>query len=125
MDPHTTQKKGRTCVECHTDPRAIGLGTGSLSLINGSWAFTPALSPLGIPGIHHPLDAFVSVDGTPFVHTSRPGLRPFSGREIRSVLDVGLCLECHRDFTDPVMKAWVPGHPPEPCEPAKEKGVNR
>lgn len=122
MDPHTTQKNGRTCRECHQDPRALGLGSGVLSSTDKSWVFTPALSPVGLPGIKHPLDAFVSIGGIPFVHTSRPGLRPFNRDEIRSILDVGPCLDCHRDFGDPVMKRWLPGTPPEPCGVWKETG---
>jgi len=116
MDPHTTQKVGRSCKECHQDSRALGLGQGSLSLGSDGWKFTPALS--GSPsslGIKHPLDAFVDINGRPLVNTSRKGLRPFNSHEINKILYVGLCLPCHKDFRDPVMKNWVPGHAPLPC----------
>ncbi|NDY42773.1 cytochrome C, partial [Dissulfurirhabdus thermomarina] len=69
-------------------------------------------------GIDHPLDAFVDANGTALVHTSRPDLRPLGRDEIRRVLDVGLCLPCHRDLRDPVMRAWRPGRMPRPCRHA-------
>ena len=116
MNPHSTRKSGRTCKSCHVDTRAVGLGTGSVRYTEGKLQFSPALSSSpGISGLDHPLDAFVDIDGRPLVHTSRPGLRTFNSDEIKRILYVGLCLECHRDFNDPVMKNWNPANPPEPC----------
>ncbi len=116
MNPHSTQKSGRTCESCHVDTRAVGLGRGSVKYINGDLKFIPALSSSpDITGLDHPLDAFVDIDGRPLVHTSRPGLRTFNREEIKRILYVGLCLECHRDFNDKVMENWNPSNPPEPC----------
>ncbi len=116
MDPHSTDKKGRTCVSCHTDPRAVGLGTGTLTYMRGTWNFMQAMwSQPAITGLNHPLDAFVDITGKPLVHTSRPGLRTFSRKEIENILYVGLCLKCHQNFKDSVMKNWRHGSPPEPC----------
>ncbi|UKL14221.1 hypothetical protein [Dissulfurimicrobium hydrothermale] len=120
MDPHTTQKKARTCKECHQDPRALGLGEGNLFIRrNGTWGFRPALSSAPSGGISHPLDAFVGLAGRPLVHTSRPNLRPFNRNEITRILYVGLCLNCHKDFSDPVMRNWTPLHAPPVCEKGK------
>jgi hypothetical protein len=116
MDPHSTQKKGRTCISCHQDPRAVGLGTGSVRYTQGKWEFQNAMSSVpGILGLDHPLDAFENMAGSPLVHTSRPGLRTFSRKEIGNILYVGLCLNCHSDFSDSVMKNWQPGSAPAPC----------
>jgi hypothetical protein len=120
MDPHTTQKESRPCVECHQDPRALGLGQGNLTRDDNGWRLTPSLS--GSPAqldLAHPLDAFVDTQGRPLVHTSRKGLRPFNRAEIDRILYVGLCLQCHKDFHDPVMKNWKTGQAPPPCGPGR------
>ena len=101
MDPHTTQKRPRTCKDCHKDPRAIGLGRGNLVFVNGKWKFEPSMSrsPKTL-GIQHPLDQFVTIDGDPLVNFSRAGrLRTFNGDEIDRILTVGICLECHSDLS--------------------------
>jgi len=116
MDPHTTQKEGRSCKECHQDPRALGLGQGSLSFGPDGWRFTSSLSGPSISmDINHPLDAFVDIKGRPLVLTSRKGLRPFNFHELDKILYVGLCLPCHTNFDDPVMRKWTPGKAPSPC----------
>lgn len=103
-------------MECHQNSRALGLGQGNLTRTTQGWTFTPALSARpDLLGIDHPLDAFVDITGRALVYTSRAHLRPFNGEEIKRVLDVGICLACHRDFKDPVMAQWKPGRPPTPC----------
>ena len=69
--------------------------------------------------IKHSLDAFVDVNGRPLVHFSRERLRAFNNDELSRILYVGLCLLCHKDYADPVMKNWVPGRPSAPCDPAR------
>jgi hypothetical protein len=120
MDPHTTQKKARPCTECHQDSRALGLGQGNLSFKPDGWKFISSLSCLSNSlDIKHPLDAFVGIEGRPLIHTSRKGLRPFNANEINKILYVGLCLPCHENFNDPVMRKWIPEHAPAPCSKAK------
>lgn len=149
MDPHSTSTKGRTCLDCHQNPKTLGLGEGNLWYADGRWHFsassrtpeatiTETLSlisrrskaPAAVsnhdrhttgqkPFVNnHPLDAFVDIDGNVLVHTSRKGLRPFDKKEIDRILYVGLCVTCHRDFKDPVMKNWQRGHAPRPCKNA-------
>jgi len=116
MDPHSTRKKARSCISCHQDPRAAGLGTGTVRYADNEWKFFAAMSSdPAIPGLSHALDAFVDMAGTPLVHTSRPGLRTFNRKEIENIMYAGLCLDCHSDFSDSVMKNWQPGRAPEPC----------
>ncbi len=117
MDPHTTQKKGRSCAECHQDPRALGLGLGTISLGEKGWQFTSAMSPRQpLLKIDHALDSFVSINGTPLVHTSREYLRPFNQKELERILYVGICLSCHKDLNDPIMRSWIYGEKPAPCK---------
>ncbi len=127
MDPHTTSKKGRSCKNCHDDPRALGLGRGTLTATSGGWHFKPDMSMHSTAlGIDHPLDAFVSINGTSLVHTSRPWLRTFNKDEIYRILNVGLCLPCHSGFKDPVMRKWMEsGIRPDPCKyaPAVAKSL--
>ncbi len=120
MDPHTTQKGSRTCRGCHVDSRALALGLGNLWFSGkNKWEFTPALRPDSKDlGISPPLDAFVDIDGHPLVHFSRPWLRTFNRKEISRILYVGLCLDCHKGWNDPVMRSWKSGSPPAPCSRA-------
>ncbi len=117
MDPHTTSKKGRSCRDCHNNPRTLGLGTGTLTIENNSWIFTPAAGtdPSEF-GYEQPLDAFVTPEGFPLVNCSRPWLRPFNSNEILRILNVGLCLPCHeQDKGRTIWNIWKPGNPPAPC----------
>lgn len=116
MDPHTTQKEGRQCKDCHTDSRSLGLGKGVISFSLDGLGFIPDLGRDKVMKIDHGLDAFVDIEGRSLVHTSRQGLRPFSKGEIDSILYVGFCLECHRGFSDPVMKNWSHGKKETPCQ---------
>ncbi len=116
MDPHTTGKESRSCADCHTDPKSLGLGSGSLAKQNGAWQFTAATSQ-GMEGLHNlpRLDGFVNISGKRLVHTSRKDLRTFNKTEIEKILDAGRCLCCHQNFDDRVMKNWNPLSPPGPC----------
>ncbi len=88
---------------------------------DGRWRFGPALtSRPSMEDISHPLDAFMDIKGKPLVHTSRRNLRTFDKAEIKRVLNVGLCLACHKDFSDPVMKGWTTLNQPTPCIEGKK-----
>ncbi len=116
-DPHTTSEKSRTCLECHTDPRAMGLGAGSLEKIDGKWHFAPATAIDRRRCEERPrLDGFVDISGKALVLTSRTDLRPFNQRELNAILNAGQCLLCHKSFDDKVMKGWNPLSPPKPCD---------
>ena len=109
MDPHATGK-ARSCRDCHTLAKTIGLGYGRLTYLgHNRWAFTPLEKPENnLLGIDFPLSGLTDLNGRVFVNLSRKDLRPFNPEEIKRILRVGLCLECHPDFTDPVMKNWDP-----------------
>ncbi|OAQ21865.1 hypothetical protein [Thermosulfurimonas dismutans] len=116
MYPHNTGK-ARTCKDCHQSAKTVGLGYGSLTYLGkGRFRFTPAEAPSELLEIEHGLSAVVDLSGKPLVNF-RPGVRGFNGKEIRQILRVGLCLSCHRDFSDPVMRNWPPR---KPCPVFKE-----
>ncbi|HSH13785.1 MAG TPA: hypothetical protein VLA15_08545, partial [Desulfurivibrionaceae bacterium] len=95
LNPHTIQKVGRSCPDCHTSGKSLGLGEGTLWREQGEWRFTP--QSLGLEtgaGPTPPLDAYVDLTGTALQKSSRADLRPFNGEELQRILRVGLCLEC-------------------------------
>ncbi|OAG27413.1 hypothetical protein [Thermodesulfatator autotrophicus] len=110
MDPHSTGK-ARTCEDCHTSAKTVGLGYGSLTYLgHGQWHFESAeREKSDLLGLDFPLSAVTDLNGKVFVNFSRKDLRAFTPEEIKRILRVGLCLPCHKDFSDPVMKNWKPG----------------
>lgn len=96
INPHTTQAKGRGCLDCHASPKAVGLGEGTISVQAGRLVFTGIDQGVDTAaGRTVPFDAFVTIDGTPLQYGSRPDLRPFNGEELHRILRVGICAGCH------------------------------
>jgi len=107
INPHTTQAKGRSCRDCHTSPKTVGLGQGTVVRKDGKWEFHPVDQGMEtLAGRTIGLDTFVTIDGEPLQHGSRKNLRPFNGEELRRILRVGLCLECHQDINDPAYQNY-------------------
>ncbi len=107
INPHTTQAKGRSCSDCHSSTKSVGLGEGRLSRKNGKLIFDPVGQGVETPdGRTVPLDAYVSIDGKPLQHSSRPDLRPFNGEELKKILKVGECAGCHNQYDDPIWKSY-------------------
>ncbi len=109
MDPHATGK-ARTCKDCHTSAKTLGLGYGILTYLGkGKWAFQSTEKvPSELLDINVPLSGLTDLSGKPLTKLSRKDLRPFSKEEIQRILRVGLCLPCHSDFSDSVMRNWNP-----------------
>ncbi|MCF8144733.1 MAG: hypothetical protein K9N21_12520 [Deltaproteobacteria bacterium] len=105
FDPHTTAAKSRTCIECHEDPKVMGLGEGILHQKNGRRVFRPTgdAADSGM-GLSHPLDAYVNLDGKPLQTGFKNGVRPFTGDEIDRILGVVPCLGCHPAYDDPIYR---------------------
>ncbi len=103
FDPHTTSKKSRTCLECHEEPKVIGLGDGILHQKNGKRVFRPTsdASSSGMD-LSHPLDAYVNLDGEPLQTGFGNGVRPFNRAEIDRIFEVAPCLGCHSGYDDRV-----------------------
>ncbi len=108
INPHTTQAKGRDCIDCHASTKTVGLGEGKIFLRDGELAFEGVDKGIVTSaGKTVPFDAYVTMDGTPLQHSSRSTLRPFNKGELRSVLRVGLCVGCHNRYDDPVWKNYT------------------
>jgi hypothetical protein len=108
INPHTIQAKGRACLDCHAEPKTVGLGEGKLSLAaDGALVFTGIDQGIMTPdGQTPPFDAYVDIEGRPLQKSSRPNLRPFNKEELRRILRVGLCASCHDSYQDAAWKNY-------------------
>jgi hypothetical protein len=107
INPHTTQEKGRECVDCHVSTKTVGLGEGTLGIEDGQVFFRPLNKGVDThSGTTVGFDTFVTLDGTPLQFGSRPDLRPFNGAELSNILRVGLCVECHNSYDDPIWETY-------------------
>jgi hypothetical protein len=103
IDPHTTQATARKCVDCHTAPKTLGLGQGTVWRDQDGWHFSPATQGISTPdGKTPPLDSFVTIDGIALQKGFRPSMRPFNKAELAKILGVGLCLPCHDRIEDKI-----------------------
>ncbi len=116
--PHTTRIEVPRCVDCHLDPKALGLGEGRMVPATGQSRFEiqgvydSRGSGLQIP---YPLDAIVDPDGKTLQGTSQKLARPFNREEIGRILGIGPCLPCHDRYDDPVWQRPGPYRLMPPC----------
>jgi hypothetical protein len=105
FDPHTAAARSRTCLDCHGDPKVMGLGEGILQQKAGTLVFRPThdARASGL-GLSHALDAYVSVKGDPLQTGHKGSVRPFTRDEIDRILGVGPCLGCHTGYDDPIYR---------------------
>ena len=83
---HTTQKKSRSCVDCHINKASLGIIEGSSNHPeHEDWS-----TPTGWINLSDP---------KPGVGT-KPGDRSFNRMEIAKILNVGVCLECHEEKSE-------------------------
>jgi hypothetical protein len=109
LSPHTTQKAGRTCADCHTSTKTVGLGEGTAWKEKGQWRFAGLDQGLQTQaGPTPPLDGYVDINGKPLQKSARPDLRPFNKGELARILRVGQCLPCHKDYNDKVYRDYAP-----------------
>ncbi|MDY7000524.1 MAG: cytochrome c3 family protein [Thermodesulfobacteriota bacterium] len=105
FDPHTTQNASRTCLDCHGDSKALGLGQGHLSVTKDGLLFCPTYDALGSNfGQDFAPESFVSVDGEALHTASRHRRRPFNAKELKAILGVTPCLSCHDTYDDPIYR---------------------
>ncbi len=110
INPHTTQEKGRVCADCHTSPKTVGLGEGTVYEDNGKLVFRGTDRGVETESGHTvPFDAWVTIDGEPLQYGSRDDVRPFNRVELEKILRVGLCVGCHDSYSDPVWKTYTTG----------------
>jgi len=109
INPHTIQAGGRDCADCHSSPKTLGLGEGTVLKKDGKWAFIPIDQGVDtLNGRTVGFDNFVTIDGKALQHGSRKDLRPFNGEELHRILRVGLCLRCHKNYDDPAYTKYDP-----------------
>jgi len=108
INPHTTQAKGRDCVDCHASTKSLGLGEGTLFEKDGEMVFEGIDQGVEThAGMTVPFDGYVTLDGEPLQHSSRPELRPFNGKELKAILRVGLCVGCHDSYDDKIWEKYT------------------
>ena len=85
--PHTNQKKARTCENCHTRLKTAGLGLEKGILNSGTRDWSKITTTEGIQlttvGSHWPLS------------------RAFNQSEIQRLLKPGTCMGCHTNMSEP------------------------
>jgi len=91
VQPHTATKKARQCEDCHSSPKALGLGSG---------VFNSAANGLPVP--FEP-DKTVDARGKQLQPSARPGARPFNAREMERIRMTGVCLSCHESQKEPYL----------------------
>jgi hypothetical protein len=90
IQPHTISASPRTCEDCHTSKKTLGLGTGIY--ISGSNGLE----------IDFELERIVDESGNQIQATSHKGARPFNKEEQDKISRVGTCIGCHQDYSDPI-----------------------
>ena len=108
INPHTTQAKGRDCLDCHASTKTVGLGEGKLVVRDGKLEFAGIdRGDSTSAGVTVPFDAYVNLAGVPLQHSSRADLRPFNQAELQAILRVGLCVRCHNSYDDVIWKKYT------------------
>ncbi len=114
INPHTTQAKGRECLECHASTKTVGLGEGTIRMKEGELYFESVDQGVtSASGQTVPFDSYVDLEGKALQHSSRPELRPFNKKELKSILRVGLCVRCHDRYEDTI---WLKYNDKTVCE---------
>ncbi|WP_051305888.1 hypothetical protein [Desulfogranum mediterraneum] len=117
VQPHTAQRKARSCESCHTRPKVAGLGIGGGSfgrhqaesiVVDLMDATTRKIIPASysvqipaIPRLNFDWSQIVTRDGTQLatVGTHWPMSRAFNREELDNFLRAGTCMGCHRNMS--------------------------
>lgn len=84
--PHTIARAGRSCHECHGNPKAVGLGFGVIGNTDGK--FHPVMKAENeIPGHSFRWDAVVTKDGKPLQHSTHPDAGPLKPETVKKLLN--------------------------------------
>lgn len=103
FDPHTTRLASRACQDCHLNPKTIGLGEGNLFKKGNRLVFKPIYDSK-LSFLEIPLESFTDLEGNPIQKGSRPYVKPLTKNEIKKVLIVGYCIQCHSSYYEPIYK---------------------
>ncbi len=107
LNPHSIQKKARSCTSCHLSPETLGLGAGDLKIGKKFTGKNDFVDPLNrtdkmLKASQFDPQAKVSMRGEPLAGTHQPKARTFNQKEIVRILRVGNCIPCHDRYDDPV-----------------------
>ncbi len=119
--PHTTRKEVPRCVDCHLDPKALGLGDGRMiyDRKNKEIRVLPIYDSHGSGlSISYPIDAVVDTHGKILQGTSHELSRGFNKEELDRIISIGPCLACHDRYDDPVWSNPGPYQLRPKCEEA-------
>jgi len=98
IQPHTISRVPRTCEDCHSNPKALGLGSGH---------YVTRHNGVGLP---FELERIVDEDGNQIQATSHVGARPFNKQELQKISRSNVCLGCHQEtpgaLWDKVREEW-------------------
>ena len=85
--PHSIGPRGRSCHECHGDPKAAGLGDGMRSF-EKKGEFKPLLqAETKIPGLSFRWNALVDEKGNPLQYSSHPSAGPLDAATVFRLLN--------------------------------------
>jgi hypothetical protein len=107
LNPHSIQKKARSCTSCHLSPETLGLGAGDLKIGKSFKGKNDFVDPLDRTDIMLKASQFdpqakVSMRGEPLAGTHQPKARTFNQKEIIRILRVGNCIPCHDRYDDSI-----------------------
>lgn len=135
VQPHTAQRKARTCESCHANLKTAGLGLGGGTFGNKQHmdivedlidAKTGKIIPNrysvqipGIPKLKFDWSKIVERDGTQVatVGTHWPMSRAFNKEELDNLLRAGTCMGCHQNMSE--QKLWEKISTEGKIDPAK------
>ncbi len=89
IQPHTISKQARTCEDCHSNRKTLGLGTG---------IYDPKANGVDLP---FELERIVDENGKQLQASGHDGARPFNKEELERIQRVNACLGCHDAQADP------------------------
>lgn len=107
LNPHSIQKKSRSCISCHLSPETLGLGAGDLKIGKSFTGKNDFVDPLNrtdkiLNASKFDPQAKTSMRGEALAGTSQPKARTFNQKEIVRILRVGNCIPCHDQYDDPI-----------------------
>ncbi len=126
IHPHTSRLEVPRCVDCHLDPKALGLGDGELSAgpdgttLEASSLYDSVGSGLKIP---FSIDAVIDVNGRILQGTSHALSRGFNKKELDKILGIARCLPCHDRYDDPIWEKPGPYVEAAPCKRKQEEAA--
>ncbi len=111
LQPHTIQKKARSCESCHTNPKAMGFGIAAGELYGSPDSSYVADHPLAnnvdtqfnaIPNLKMDWSRFLDEDGRQLQTVGHhfSGSRPLNKEELNKLDRRGVCMSCHQSLPD-------------------------